>query len=128
MVINLGNEQYVTANSPKYGEAEKILNNFLEKIQLEENVRNADKELADTQDKQNDALKAGEKLARNIEKNKKEKENLERKLVDNKTELEKLLTDIETNKKDQMKAAEETELKKKAVESAKTRVATGGKQ
>ena len=49
-------------------------------------------------------------------------------MTENKTDLEKLLTDIETNKKDQMKAAEETELKKKALESAKTRVTTGGKQ
>jgi Mg-chelatase subunit ChlI len=128
MAVSTGNNEFITANHPKYGAVEKVLNDFLEKINLEEAVRVADKEFADTQDKQQDVSKAGEKLLRKIENNKKDKENYEKKLVENKQELEKLLSDIEQNKKDQIKSGEDVELKKKAVEAAKARLSGGGKQ
>jgi hypothetical protein len=126
MAINLGNEEYITANHSKYGAAEKILNDFAEKLTLEEGVRAAEKELKDSEEKRSDVTNLGEKLVRRIEDNAKEKERLQRKLQENADDLIKFKQDQEKNKVDQSRMAEEVELKRKAVENAKGRLASAG--
>lgn len=120
--LGLGDEVYVGATHPKYASAEKILNDFVEVINLQEAVRVEEKNLDDIKDKQSKVIKTGDKLVRSIEENKREKEKLLKKIEENKVELEKLLTDVEQNKKDQISAGENTNVQMKKVEEAKAKV------
>ncbi|PWK24437.1 hypothetical protein LV89_02950 [Arcicella aurantiaca] len=120
--LGLGDEAYVGATHPKYASAEKILNDFVEVINLQEGVRVEEKNLEDVKDKQTKVIKTGDKLVRAIEDNKREKEKLLKKIEENKVELEKLLTDVEQNKKDQISAGENTNVQLKKVEEAKAKV------
>ena len=120
--LGLGDEVYVGATHPKYASAEKILNDFVEVINLQEAVRVEEKNLDDVKDKQSKVIKTGDKLVRSIEENKREKEKLLKKIEENKVELEKLLTDVEQNKKDQISAGENTNVQMKKVEEAKAKV------
>jgi hypothetical protein len=120
--LGLGDEAYVGATHPKYAAAEKILNDFVEVINLQEGVRTEEKNLEDIKDKQAKVIKTGDKLVRAIEDNKKDKEKLLKKIEENKLELEKLLTDVEQNKKDQISAGENTNVQRKKVEEAKAKV------
>ncbi|MFC0183510.1 hypothetical protein SAMN04515674_11664 [Pseudarcicella hirudinis] len=120
--VNTGNETYITGTHAKYPAAEKILNDFIEVINLEEGVRTEQKSLTDISDKQSKVVKQGERLVRDIENNKKDKERLLKKIEDNRLELEKLLTDVEQNKRDQQKALEDVTAQSKKVEEAKNKV------
>lgn len=120
--LGLGDEAYVGATHPKYASAEKILNDFVEVINLQEAVRVEEKNLDDVKDKQSKVIKTGDKLVRSIEENKREKEKLLKKIEENRVELEKLLTDVEQNKRDQISAGENTNVQMKKVEEAKAKV------
>ncbi|MES2518418.1 MAG: hypothetical protein V4585_09940 [Bacteroidota bacterium] len=120
--LGLGDEAYVNGTHPKYAAAEKILNDFVELINLQEGVRTEEKTMEDVVDKQKKVIKTGDKLVRSIEDNKREKEKLLKKIDENKAELEKLLTDVEQNKKDQISMGESVNAQQKKVDEAKTKV------
>ena len=122
MSIGMGEEVYVGGTHPKYAAAEKILNDFVEIINLQEGVRSEEKVMEDVADKQKKTIKTGDKLVRAIEDNKREKEKLLKKIEENKLELEKLLTDVEQNKKDQITMGENVNVQSKKVEEAKAKV------
>jgi len=122
MSIGMGEEVYVSGSHPKYAAAEKILNDFVAVINLQEGVRTEVKVMEDVVDKQKKTIKVGEKLARSIEDNKKDKEKLLKKIDENKSELEKLLTDVEQNKKDQISMGENINIQQKKVDDAKAKV------
>ena len=122
MSIGMGEEVYVGGTHPKYAAAEKILNDFVEIINLQEGVRGQEKVMEDVVDKQKKTIKTGDKLVRAIEDNKREKEKLLKKIEENRLELEKLLTDVEQNKKDQITMGESVNVQTKKVEEAKAKV------
>lgn len=122
MSIGMGEEVYVGGTHPKYAAAEKILNDFVEVINLQEGVRTEEKVMGDVTDKQKKTIKTGDKLVRAIDDNKKEKERLLKKIEENRVELEKLLTDVEQNKKDQISMGENINIQQKKVEEAKAKV------
>jgi hypothetical protein len=122
MSIGMGEEVYVGGTHPKYAAAEKILNDFVEIINLQEGVRKEEKVMEDVVDKQKKTIKTGDKLVRAIEDNKRDKEKLLKKIEENKAELEKLLTDVEQNKKDQISMGENVNAQTKKVEEAKAKV------
>ena len=122
MSIGMGEEVYVGGTHPKYAAAEKILNDFVEIINLQEGVRGQEKVMEEVVDKQKKTIKTGDKLVRAIEDNKREKEKLLKKIEENKVELEKLLTDVEQNKKDQISMGENVNVQTKKVEEAKAKV------
>lgn len=122
MSIGMGEEVYVGGTHPKYAAAEKILNDFVEMINLQEGVRGQEKIMEDVVDKQKKTIKTGDKLVRAIEDNKREKEKLLKKIEENRLELEKLLTDVEQNKKDQISMGENVNVQTKKVEEAKAKV------
>jgi hypothetical protein len=122
MSIGMGEEVYIGGTHPKYAAAEKILNDFVEVINLQEGVRTEEKVMEDVTDKQKKTIKTGDKLVRAIEDNKKDKEKLLKKIEENKLELEKLLTDVEQNKKDQITMGENVNAQMKKVEEAKAKV------
>ena len=122
MSIGLGDEVYINATHPKYAAAEKILNDFVEVMTLQEAVRAEEKKMEEVKDKQAKTIKMGDKLVRAIEDNKKDKEKLLKKIEENKAELEKLLTDVEQNKKDQISTADNSNVQMKKVEEAKAKV------
>lgn len=122
MSVGMGEEIYVGGTHPKYAAAEKILNDFVEIINLQEAVRAQEKVMEDVMDKQKKTIKTGDKLVRAIEDNKKDKEKLLKKIEENKIELEKLLTDVEQNKKDQITMGENVNAQTKKVEEAKAKV------
>ncbi|MCU0468241.1 MAG: hypothetical protein MUF58_06535 [Arcicella sp.] len=122
MSLGMGEEVYVGGTHPKYAAAEKILNDFVEVINLQEAVRKEESVMEDVVDKQKKTIKTGDKLVRAIEDNKKEKEKLLKKIEENKLELEKLLTDVEQNKKDQITMGENVSAQQKKVEEAKAKV------
>lgn len=122
MSIGMGEEVYVGGTHPKYAVAEKILNDFVEVINLQEGVRMEEKVMDDITDKQKKTIKTGDKLVRAIEDNKREREKLLKKIEENKAELEKLLTDVEQNKKDQISMGENVNVQQKKVGEAKAKV------
>ena len=122
MSVGMGEEVYVGGTHPKYAAAEKILNDFVEVINLQEGVRTEEKVMEDVTDKQKKTIKTGDKLVRAIEDNKRDKEKLLKKMEENKAELEKLLTDVEQNKKDQISMGENVNAQTKKVEEAKAKV------
>ncbi len=122
MSVGMGEEVYVGGTHPKYAAAEKILNDFVEIINLQEGVRGQEKIMEDVVDKQKRTIKTGDKLVRAIEDNKREKERLLKKIEENRLELEKLLTDVEQNKKDQISMGESVNVQTKKVEEAKAKV------
>lgn len=122
MSIGTGEEVYVGGTHPKYAAAEKILNDFVEVINLQEGVRTEEKVMEDVADKQKKTIKTGDKLVRAIEDNKREKEKLLKRIEENRIELEKLLTDVEQNKKEQISMGENVNVQMKKVEEAKAKV------
>jgi hypothetical protein len=120
--LGMGDEVYINGTHPKYAAAEKILNDFVEVINLQEGVRTEEKNMEDVKDKQQKTIKTGDKLVRAIEDNKRDKEKLLKKIEENRVELEKLLTDVEQNKKDQMTMSENVIVQQKKVEEAKIKV------
>lgn len=122
MSIGMGEEIYVGGIHPKYVAAEKILNDFVEVINLQEGVRGQEKAMEDVIDKQKKTIKTGDKLVRAIEDNKREREKLLKKIEENKAELENFLTDVEQNKKEQITMGENVNVQTKKVEEAKAKV------
>jgi hypothetical protein len=122
MSIGLGEEVYVGGSHPKYAAAEKILNDFVEVINLQEAVRTEEKVMEDVLEKQKKTIKTGDKLVRAIEDNKRDKEKLLKRIEENRLELEKLLSDVEQNKKDRISMGENVNVQTKKVEEAKAKV------
>ena len=122
MSIGMGEEVYVGGTHPKYAAAEKILNDFVGVINLQEGVRTEEKVMGDVTDKQKKTIKTGDKLVRAIDDNKREKERLLKKIEENRVELEKLLTDVEQNKKDQISMGENINVQQKKVDESKAKV------
>ncbi|MBP6385578.1 MAG: hypothetical protein KA313_02110 [Pseudarcicella sp.] len=122
MAMALSPEEYITGNHAKYPEVEKILNEFLAKANSEEAVRAEEKITEEVTEKHTKVIKTGEKLARGMEDNKKDKERLLKKLEENKLELEKFIIDIDQNKKDALVSLEALNLQKKKLEDTKSKV------
>ncbi|MCU0324965.1 MAG: hypothetical protein MUF45_06890 [Spirosomaceae bacterium] len=117
--FDVGNGITVTQSSTNYVAAEQILKEFYTQSMHNEDIRLAEKDAELSEDNYNKVVKTGDRLAKDIERNKREKENLLKKLDENKAELEKLLTDQESNKKDQENAKIALDEKKKAIEQVK---------
>lgn len=117
--FDVGNGITVTQSSTNYVAAEQILKEFYTQAMHNEDLRLAEKDAELSEDNYNKVVKTGDRLAKDIERNKREKENLLKKLDENKAELEKLLTDQENNKKDQENAKIALDEKKKAIEQVK---------
>ncbi|MFN3851517.1 MAG: hypothetical protein ACK4NY_18915 [Spirosomataceae bacterium] len=117
--FDVGNGISVTQSSTNYVAAEQILKEFYTQSMHNEDIRLAEKDAELSQDNYNKVVKTGDRLAKDIERNKREKENLLKKLDENKVELEKLLADQENNKKDQENAKIALDEKKKAIEQVK---------
>ncbi len=117
--FDLGNGTFITAGSDKYAAAEKMLSEFATTAQYNQQVRDAEGLQADADKSYQKAVKTGERLQRDIERNKKEKETLLRRLDDNAKELEQLTKDTETNKTEQTTTQADLENRRKAAEAVR---------
>lgn len=115
---------YITNQSSGYSSAESFMQQFVQQAyeaERNEQLKLAEKALAEAVRGQEKRTNEGESLVRAQERNRNEKANLERKLEENKQEAEKLVRDVETNKREQQAAAQEVEKKRRAVEDVKAR-------
>jgi hypothetical protein len=74
---------YINGGHSQYPQAEKFLNNFVDLITQQENVRIQQKALDDVTEKQKKFAKSGDRLVKSIEDNKKEKERLLKRIEEN---------------------------------------------
>jgi hypothetical protein len=119
--FDLGGGSFVTMSNGNYQAAEKLLTEFAARFEFNQGVRVADDALAESQKNHQKSVRAGEKLQRDIETNKKDKERLLKRIDENAKELEQLLKDVETNKTDQANALTDMTNKAKAVEVVKAK-------
>ncbi len=117
--FDLGGGNYITAGSPNYAAAEKMLTDYAVMAQYNQQVRDAEGLQADADKSYQKSVKTGERLQRDIERNKKEKETLLRKLDDNAKELEQLNKDTETNKADQVTTQADLDNRRKAADAVR---------
>jgi hypothetical protein len=117
--LDLGSQNYVTSGTPQYAGAEQLLRDFAAKLNHEQEVRAAEDMLAESQKAQQNMVRKGEKLQRDIESNRKDKEKLLKRIDENAKELEQLTKDLETNKTDQANALSDVSAKIKNVEEKK---------
>lgn len=117
--FDLGAGNFITAGSANYAAAEKILVDFANMAQYNQQVRDAEGLQADADKNYQKAVKTGEKLQRDIERNKKDKETLLRRLDDNAKELDQLLKDTEANKNEQITTQADLENRRKAAEAVR---------
>jgi hypothetical protein len=123
--IDIGSA-YVTAQHPKYREAENFMQSFVKKLfqdEVAEQLKDAEKDLATAVKKRERSAQEGDNLVRDIERNKSEKEALERKLQENKVALEKLQRGVESNKKEQAEAESEVVRNQRIVDDIKRKYA-----
>ncbi|WP_266365315.1 hypothetical protein [Tellurirhabdus rosea] len=121
VAADLGSGNFVTVGSPEYNELEKLLKDFAARTQYNNELRLAELAFTETQKRHEKSVKTGEKLVRDIERNKREAENLKKRLEENAAELKRLEKETETNKTEQTSVLAELETKKKAVEDVKGR-------
>jgi hypothetical protein len=121
VAMDLGNQVYVNGGTPQYPAAETMLKDFANRMIYEQTVRDAEDLLAESQKNQQQNLRRGEKLQREIENNRKEKERLLKRIDENGKELEQLLKDAESNKTDQANALSDVGTKIKNVEDVKSK-------
>ena len=112
----------VSENSNSFIEVEKFLKIFYAFTMQNEDMRLAERDAEESQKNLDRVIKTGDKLSRDIEKNKREKEKLLKEIEENRIELEKLLKDQIANKQDQENARISLEEKHKASSILKTRI------
>ncbi len=119
--FDLGSGNFVKAGDASYSAAETLLKNFAAKALFNNEVRGAETGLSESQKNHQKLVQKGERLQRDIERNKREKERLLRSIDENAKELEQLTKDSEVNKVDQTNALNEMDVKKKNVETVKAK-------
>lgn len=117
--FDLGGGNYITSGSANYAAAEKLLTDFATTAQYNQQVRDAEGLQTEADKNYQKSIKTGERLQRDIERNKKEKETLLRKLDDNAKELEQLTKDTETNRTDQLSTQAELDNRRKAADAVR---------
>ncbi len=113
-VIKTGNEDYRAATN--------WLENFSNRFELEENVRLEQGKLEDILRNKTKIQRAGERLQRELEANKRQTDLLNKKLEETKLQKEKILTNQEQNKLDIQKIENEILQQTKQVEAAKQKI------
>ncbi|MFC5408991.1 hypothetical protein ACFPMF_06720 [Larkinella bovis] len=122
LAVDKGNADYVKPGSAMYDQVETLLKEFAARTQINYDIKLADDSYQEAQKKQDKLVKQGEKLVRDLERNKKEKDNLVKRMDENVRELEQLIRDTETNKSDQTNAVKELDVKKQALEAARAKL------
>ncbi|GAB3898415.1 hypothetical protein GCM10028803_17810 [Larkinella knui] len=122
LAVDKGNADYVKPGDALYGQVETVLKEFAERTRINYDIKLADDTFTEAQKKQEKLVKQGEKLVRDLERNKKEKDNLVKKMDENARELEQLIRDTETNKNDQISSAKDFDTKKQALEAARAKL------
>lgn len=117
--FDLGSGNFVKPGDATYNAAETLLKDFATKALYNNEVRGAESGLSESQKNHQKLVQKGERLQRDIERNKREKEKLLRNIDENAKELEQLTKDTEVNKVDQTNALTEMDVKKKNVETVK---------
>ncbi len=117
--FDTGGGNMVTSNTSNYADAERVLKDFYITAMHNEDVRLAERDVEESQRNSEKVVKTGDRLAKDIERNKREKENLLKKIEENRLELEKLLADQTSNQQDQENARIALEEKKKSLEQVK---------
>ncbi len=120
--FDLGGGNMVSDNNKEFKGVEKILKDFYAFAMQNEDVRLAERDAEESQKNLDRVNKTGDRIARDIEKNKREKEKLLKEIEENRVELEKLLKDQTSNKQDQENARIALEEKQKAASVVKTRI------
>ncbi|MDZ7933623.1 MAG: hypothetical protein U5M51_01325 [Emticicia sp.] len=120
--FDLGGGNMVSDNNKEFTGVEKLLKDFYAFAMQNEDVRLAERDANESQKNLDRVNKTGDKLTRDIEKNKREKEKLLKEIEENRVELEKLLKDQIANKQDQENARIALEEKQKAASVIKTRI------
>ncbi|OIN56864.1 hypothetical protein [Arsenicibacter rosenii] len=121
VAFDLGSGNFIKPGNGNSAAAEQLLKDFAAQVQYNQEVRTAETALDDAQKNHQKMVRNGERLQRDLDRNKKEKETLLRRIDENAKELDQLLKDTETNKTDQSNALTEMENKKKALEVVKTK-------
>jgi hypothetical protein len=111
----------VSSGSGSYYEVEKFMKEFYAYAMQNEDVRLAEKDTEASEKNLSRVEKAGKRIARDIERNKRETESFIRKIEENKKELEKLLQDEIANKQDLENARIALEEKQKSLSTVKTK-------
>lgn len=119
--FDLGSGNFVRTGDGNYNAAETLLKDFATKALFNNEVRGAESGLSESQKNHQKLVQKGERLQRDMERNKREKEKLLRSMEENAKELEQLTKDVDINKVDQTNALNEMEVKKKNVESVKAK-------
>lgn len=122
LAVDKGNADYVKPGSSLYDQVETLLKDFAERTRLNYDIKLADDLFNEAQKKQDKLTKQGEKLVRDLERNKKEKDNLIKKMDENGRELEQLQRDTETNKTEQENSSKDLDVKKQALEAARAKL------
>lgn len=117
--FDLGGGNFITAGSDKYAAAEKMLMDYAATAEYNQQVRDAEGLQAEADRNYQKAVKTGERLLRETERNKKEKETLLRRLDDNAKELEQLTKDTETNKTELSTTQADLDNRRKATEAVR---------
>lgn len=120
--FDLGGGNMVSDNNKEFRGVEKILKDFYTFAMQNEDVRLAERDAEESQKNLDRVNKTGDRITRDIEKNKREKEKLLKDIEENRIELEKLLKDQTANKQDQENARIALEEKQKAASVVKTRI------
>lgn len=120
--FDLGGGNMVSDNNKEFKGVEKLLKDFYAFAMQNEDVRLAERDAEESQKNLDRVNKTGDRIARDIEKNKREKEKLLKEIEENRIELEKLLKDQTSNKQDQENARIALEEKQKAASMVKTRI------
>ena len=120
--FDIGGGNMVSQNNKSFWGVEQLLKDFYAFAMQNEDVRLAERDSEESQKNLDRVNKTGDKIVREIEKNKREKEKLLKEIENNRVELEKLLKDQEANKQDQENARITLEEKLKAASIVKTRI------
>lgn len=98
-----------------------LLTDFLRSLDAAEVIRQAEAGVTAAEEHHRDLIKKGQKLVRDIEKNKKDHERLLKQIADNEADLIRLQADVEQNTKDQAAALQDLDLKKTEASRVRTR-------
>ncbi len=120
--IATGPDSYIQTGHEKYREATTWLEEFLQSLSLEENVRSEETKLNELKNSKIKFQRLAERHIRELDSNKRQTELLIKRLEETKVEKEKILANQEQTKLDQ-KATEEALIEQlKNVESAKQKI------
>ncbi|KAB7727887.1 hypothetical protein F5984_19140 [Rudanella paleaurantiibacter] len=119
--FDLGSGNFARPGDPSYSAAETLLKDFAAKALYNNEVRIAEESFTEAQKAHQRSVQKGERLGRDIERNKREKERLLRSLDENAKELDQLTKDVDLNKTEQENALTEMDVKKKNVETVKAK-------